>query len=173
MATVALTAENFNEYVDRDGMLVIDWWAPWCGPCRTFGPIYDKASEAHADITFGKINTEDQPDLAGAFQIQAIPTLMIFRDRVLLFANPGLISGAALEELLGKVRALDMADVRKRIAEQEAAEAAAGGAERGEDARAAASDEARAGAKDGAPDAQAGAKVEVGQGADSDRSSGS
>ena len=126
MATVALTAENFNEYVDRDGMLVIDWWAPWCGPCRTFGPIYDKASEKHAEITFGKINTEEQPDLAGAFQIQAIPTLMVFRDRVLLFANPGMISGAALDELLGKVKALDMADVRQRIAEQEAKEARQG-----------------------------------------------
>jgi len=123
MATVALTAENFNEYVDRDGMLVIDWWAPWCGPCRAFGPIYDKASEKHADVTFGKINTEEQPDLAGAFQIQAIPTLMVFRDRVLLFANPGMISGAVLDDLLGKVRALDMNDVRKRIAEQEAADA--------------------------------------------------
>jgi thioredoxin len=128
MATVALTAENFNEYVDRDGMLVIDWWAPWCGPCRTFGPIYDKASDQHADITFGKINTEEQPDLAGAFQIQAIPTLMVFRDRVLLFANPGMISGAALDELLGKVRALDMAEVRQRIAEQEAEESRRGDA---------------------------------------------
>jgi thioredoxin len=128
MATVALTAENFNEYVDRDGMLVIDWWAPWCGPCRTFGPIYDKASEQHADVTFGKINTEEQPDLAGAFQIQAIPTLMVFRDRVLLFANPGMISGAVLDDLLGKVKALDMAEVRKRIAEQEAEEASRGSA---------------------------------------------
>jgi thioredoxin len=123
MATVALTAENFNEYVDRDGMLVIDWWAPWCGPCRAFGPIYDKASEAHPDVTFGKVNTEDQPDLAGAFQIQAIPTLMVFRDRVLLFANPGMVSATVLDELLGKVKALDMADVRKKIAEQEAQEA--------------------------------------------------
>jgi thioredoxin len=122
MATVALTAENFNQYVDRDGMLVIDWWAPWCGPCRAFGPIYDKASDTYADITFGKVNTEDQPDLAGAFQIQAIPTLMVFRDRVLLFANPGMISAAALDELLGKVRALDMDDIRKKIAEQERAE---------------------------------------------------
>jgi thioredoxin len=124
MATVALTAENFNEYVDRDGMLVIDWWAPWCGPCRAFGPIYDKASEIHTDVTFGKVNTEDQPDLAGAFQIQAIPTLMVFRDRVLLFANPGMVSATVLDELLGKVKALDMADVRKKIAEQEAEEAA-------------------------------------------------
>ena len=122
MATVALTAENFNQYVEKDGVLVIDWWAPWCGPCRTFGPIYDKASEKHADVTFGKVNTEEQPDLAGTFQIQAIPTLMVFRDQVLVFARPGAIPAAALDEIIGKVRALDMDDVRKKIAEQEKAE---------------------------------------------------
>jgi thioredoxin len=120
MATVALTGENFNEYVEKDGVLVIDWWAPWCGPCRTFGPIYDKASENHTDITFGKVNTEDQPELAGTFQIQAIPTLMVFRDQVLVFARPGAIPAPALEDLLTQVKALDMDDIRKQIAEQEA-----------------------------------------------------
>ena len=158
MATVALTAENFNEYVERDGTLVIDWWAPWCGPCRAFGPIYDKASEQHTDVTFGKINTEEQPDLAGAFQIQAIPTLMVFRDRVLVFANPGMISGAVLDDLLGKVRALDMADVRKRIAEQEAADAAEGD---GGDEPRAATDHASTSATDGAPDLKTEAKSEA------------
>jgi thioredoxin len=122
MATVALTAENFNQYVEKDGVLVIDWWAPWCGPCRTFGPIYDKASEQHADVTFGKVNTEEQPELAGTFQIQAIPTLMVFRDQVLVFARPGALPAAALDEIIGQVRALDMDDVRKKIAEEEKAE---------------------------------------------------
>jgi len=122
MATVALTAENFNQYVEKDGVLVIDWWAPWCGPCRTFGPIYDKASEQHTDVTFGKINTEEQPELAGTFQIQAIPTLMVFRDQVLVFARPGAIPAAALDQIIGQVRALDMDDVRKKIAEEEKSE---------------------------------------------------
>ena len=120
MATVALTAENFNQYVEKDGVLVIDWWAPWCGPCRTFGPIYDKASDKHTDVTFGKINTEEQPDLAGTFQIQAIPTLMVFRDQVLVFAQPGVVPAAALDDLISQVQGLDMDDVRKKIAEQEA-----------------------------------------------------
>jgi thioredoxin len=119
MATVALTAENFNQHVDKDGVLIIDWWAPWCGPCRAFGPIYDKASEKYADVTFGKINTEEQPELAGTFQIQAIPTLMVFRDRVLVFARPGMIPAAGLDELVDSVKALDMDDVRRQIAEQE------------------------------------------------------
>ncbi len=120
MATVALTAENFNQYVEKNGVLVIDWWAPWCGPCRAFGPIYDKASDKHTGVTFGKINTEEQPDLAGTFQIQAIPTLMVFRDQVLVFAQPGMVPAAALDDLISQVQGLDMDDVRKKIAEQEA-----------------------------------------------------
>ena len=118
MSTVALTAENFDEYVQKPGVLVIDWWAPWCGPCRVFGPIYETASEKHADVTFGKINTQDQPALAGSFQIQAIPTLMVFRDQVLVFARPGLIPGPALDELVEKVKGLDMDEVRREIAAQ-------------------------------------------------------
>ena len=122
MATVALTAENFNEYVEKDGVLVIDWWAPWCGPCRTFGPIYDKASEQHADVTFGKVNTEEQPELAGTFQIQAIPTLMVFRDQVLVFARPGRSRRQRSTRSSARCSALDMDDVRKKIAEEEKAE---------------------------------------------------
>ena len=120
MPTVALTGDNFQEHVEKPGILVIDWWAPWCGPCRTFGPIYDKASDRYPDAVFGKINTEEQPELAGTFGIQSIPTLMVFRDQILVFARPGLVPGEALDELLGKVKALDMDDVRRQIAEADA-----------------------------------------------------
>jgi thioredoxin 1 len=117
MATVALTEENFQEHVDRPGTLVIDWWAPWCGPCRAFAPIYDGAAERHTEVVFGKVNTEEQPELAGAFGIQSIPTLMVFRDQILLFAQPGMLPAARLEELIAKVQALDMDEVRRQMAE--------------------------------------------------------
>jgi thioredoxin len=120
-ATVEVTGKNFKEVVERGGIVLIDWWAPWCGPCRVFGPTYEKVAAKHRDITFGKVNTEDAPDLAGAFDIRSIPTLMILRDGVLLFSQPGALPEVALEDLIGKVRALDMNEVRAEIAAQDGA----------------------------------------------------
>ena len=120
-ATVEVNAKNFKEVVERDGIVLLDWWAPWCGPCRVFGPTYEKVAGKHPDITFGKVNTEDQQDLAGAFDIRSIPTLMILRDKVLLFSQPGALPETGLEDLIRQVRALDMEKVRAEIAEQEKA----------------------------------------------------
>jgi thioredoxin 1 len=120
MPTVTLTTQNFQEQVEKPGILVIDWWATWCGPCRAFAPIYEKASDKYTDVVFGKIDTDAEQELAAAFEIRSIPTLMVFRDQVLVFARPGMIPGAALEDLVDKVKALDMDDVRKKLAEQEA-----------------------------------------------------
>ncbi len=119
-ATVEVTQQNFKQVVEKDGIVLIDWWAPWCGPCRVFGPTYEKAAGQHADITFAKVNTEAQPELAGAFDIRSIPTLMILRDNVLLFSQPGALPEAALEDLIRQVRALDMDKVRAEIAAQDA-----------------------------------------------------
>jgi thioredoxin 1 len=125
MATVTLTGQNFQEYVEKPGILVIDWWATWCGPCRAFAPIYEKASDKYTDVVFGKIDTDAEQELAMTFEIRSIPTLMIFREQVLVFARPGMIPGAALDDLIEKVKALDMAEVHKKVAEQEAEEKAA------------------------------------------------
>jgi thioredoxin 2 len=119
MATTNLTEDNFNETIENNDIVLIDFWAPWCAPCRAFGPIFEKASEKNADVVFGKINTEDQQSLAAAFNIRSIPTLMVFREKVLIFAQPGMLPGPVLDELIGKVRALDMNEVRAKIAEEE------------------------------------------------------
>ena len=122
MATVTLTTQNFQENVEKPGILVIDWWATWCGPCRAFAPIYEKASDKYTDVVFGKIDTDAEQELAATFEIRSIPTLMVFRDQVLVFARPGMIPGAALEDLVDKVKALDMAEVHRKVAENAAAE---------------------------------------------------
>jgi thioredoxin 1 len=120
MGTVALTEENFETTVTKDGITLVDWWASWCGPCRMFAPIFEAASEAHEDITFGKIDTEDQQSLAGSARITSIPTLMAFRDGVLVFSQAGALPAASLEQVITAVKDLDMDDVRRSIAEQQA-----------------------------------------------------
>jgi thioredoxin 1 len=119
MSTVALTDENFEQTVTGDGITLVDWWAAWCGPCRQFGPVFEAASEQNADITFGKIDTEDQQGLAAAAQITSIPTLMAFRDGVLVFSQAGALPAASLDKLIQAVRGLDMDKVRSEIAAQE------------------------------------------------------
>jgi thioredoxin 1 len=120
MATVTVTTSNFQETIDKDGIVLIDYWAEWCGPCRTFGPIFEKASEDHPDIVFGKVDTEAEGELAAAFHIRSIPTLMVFRDKVLIFAQPGMLPAPVLEDLIAKVKELDMDEVRQKIAEEDA-----------------------------------------------------
>jgi len=121
MSTVALTSDTFEDVVLRPGITLIDWWASWCGPCRMFAPVFQAASDKHPDITFGKIDTEDQPALAGAARITSIPTLMAFRDGILVFSQPGALPAAALERVIKVVRDLDMDDIREQVAWQELA----------------------------------------------------
>jgi thioredoxin 1 len=119
VGTVDLTKDNFIPTIEGNNIVVVDFWAPWCGPCRSFAPVYEATAEKHPDITFAKVNTEEEQELAGHFQIRSIPTLMIFREQIIIFAQPGALPGSALEEILGKVKELDMDQVRKDIAEQQ------------------------------------------------------
>ena len=119
MSTVALTEATFEKTITTDGITLVDWWATWCGPCRAFGPVFEAASETHPDITFGKIDTDANQGLAGEFQISSIPTLMAFRDGVLVFSQPGALPAAGLEQVIKAVRDLDMEDVRAQMAQHD------------------------------------------------------
>jgi thioredoxin 1 len=126
MATVDATQQNFAELVSNNPMVIVDFWAPWCGPCRSFAPIYEELSEKNTDIVFAKINTEQEQVLAGHFQIRSIPTLMVFREQIIIFAQPGALPGAALEKIIDKAKSLDMDQVRRDIEAQQAGDGQAG-----------------------------------------------
>ncbi|MBT8419773.1 MAG: thioredoxin fold domain-containing protein [Gammaproteobacteria bacterium] len=119
MPTVKLTNENFDQTIENSDIVFLDFWASWCAPCKTFGPVFEAASEKHPDIVFGKVNTEEEKELAQRYQIRSIPSIMIYREQIPLFLQPGALPGTALDDLIGKVKELDMDDVRRQIAEQE------------------------------------------------------
>lgn len=124
MASIALTKDNFRETIADNETVIVDFWADWCGPCRSFAPTFEEASEKHTDVVFAKVDTEDQQELAGAFGIRSIPTLMVFRDQILLYNEAGALPPPVFGDLIDQVKALDMEDVRRQVAEQEQAQEA-------------------------------------------------
>jgi len=121
LATIDLTQQNFESTVNGNPMVIIDFWAPWCGPCKGFAPVYEKASESHPDVVFAKVNTDEEQELAGAFGIRSIPTLMVFREKVILYREAGALPGQALEQVITQAKSLDMDKVRAEIAKEEQA----------------------------------------------------
>jgi thioredoxin 1 len=126
MPTTEITKENFNDTINNNNIVLVDWWAAWCGPCRSFAPVFEEASGRHADIVFGKIDTEAQPELSAMARITSIPTIMAFREGILIFAQPGALPGTSLEDLIGKVRDLDMEEVHAALAAEDVADPVSG-----------------------------------------------
>ncbi|HUL55844.1 MAG TPA: thioredoxin [Usitatibacter sp.] len=125
MAVIELTKENFEQVVTSNPTVIVDYWAPWCGPCRGFAPVFERVAEANPDVVFAKVNTDDEQEIAAHFQIRSIPTLMVFREKIIVFAQPGALPQGAFEQVVAKAKALDMDEVRKQIAEEESGAAPA------------------------------------------------
>jgi len=125
MAVLELTKENFEQVITSNSTVIVDYWAPWCGPCRGFAPVFERVAEANSDVVFAKVNTDDEQEIAAHFQIRSIPTLMVFRDQVIVFSQPGALPQNALEQVVAKAKSLDMDEVRKEIAKQDSQGASA------------------------------------------------
>ena len=125
MAVVELTKENFEQVITSNPTVIVDYWAPWCGPCRGFAPVFEKVSDSHPDVVFAKVNTDEEQEIAAHFQIRSIPTLMVFRDQIIVFSQPGALPQGAFEQVVSKAKELDMDEVRKQISQQEGGQNAA------------------------------------------------